>query len=386
MKRVEGQNKMAIQQKRIVVKIGSSTLTTANYAFHYEQLQRLTSDIAQLVVQGFCPVIVSSGAIAAGFGLLHWPEYPLTIPEKQAAAAVGQGELMYLYRQFLSHHQLPVAQLLLTQEDFRVHYRYINMCNTFDTLMQNRVIPIVNENDTIAVDEIKVGDNDTLGALVATVIHADLYIILSDIDGLYTANPQRHSDAQLVPVVEAITPAIEAYCEEKGSSRATGGMITKLKAARIATAVGTEVVIANGAHSGILSKIVYGESVGTRFLAHKPGLTGKKTWLAFGSRAEGEIIVHPHAASALAARNYSLLTSDVLDTVGDFAQGSIVAICHPDGREIGRGMSRYASVDLRFFRASSAEGVGLRGARYEAVEVMHPDELVIYPTHIHGCA
>jgi glutamate 5-kinase len=377
----KGQNKMREQPQRIVVKIGSSTLTNSNATFRYEQFRRLTNEIAQLVKQGFRPLIVSSGAIAAGFGILQWPNYPLTIPEKQAAASVGQGELMYLYRQFLAYHRLSVAQILLTQEDFHVQHRYINMCNTFDVLFQQNVVPIVNENDTVAVEEIKVGDNDTLGALVATVVNARLYIMLSDVDGLYTANPNVQTNARPVSTVEAITPEIEAYCGEKGSQRATGGMKTKLKAAKIATAAGTEVVIANGAHAGILSKILRGDSIGTRFLANNPGLSAKKIWLAFGSKIAGRITINYDAAYGLTAQGKGLLASDVLDTSGDFTQGSIVSIHDPDSQEIGRGLSRYASVDLRSLeKEAPVKDTTLRAAHYGSVEVIHQDELVIYPS------
>ncbi|GCE16177.1 glutamate 5-kinase [Tengunoibacter tsumagoiensis] len=375
---------MSGRQRRIVIKLGGSTLTTPQYALRHKRLRILVGEIAQLALQGYTPILVSSGAVPTGYGVLRWPRYPLTIPEKQAAASVGQVALMHLYQQLFARYHLHVAQILLTQDDFSVRPRFVNIRNTIEMLLQNRVVPIVNENDTVTVDGIKVGDNDTLGALVATAVDAERYIILSDIDGLYTANPRLHKDATFIPTVESITSEIEALCGAKGSVGATGGMRTKIKAARIATAAGIEVVIGNGERPNILLELAQGTGVGTRFLAQKERLPGKKSWIAFSSRVEGRILIDAGAVQAVVQDNRSLLATGVTAIEGQFSVGSVVEICGPDGQELGRGISNYTSSDLYLLKGkNSQEILSLVPTLLNAsIEVVHRNDLALYSSTI----
>ncbi|WP_201394011.1 glutamate 5-kinase [Ktedonobacter sp. SOSP1-85] len=379
---------MAGRQHRIVVKIGGSILTSASYMLRMERLQSLVDDIARLRSSGFTPLIVSSGAVPAGFGALSGTRYPTSVAEKQMAASVGQGRLMHLYQQLFMLYDLLTGQLLLTSDDFRVRARYVNICNTLNLLLQRGVVPIVNENDTVSVDGIKVGDNDTLGALVATAVDAEHYIILSDIDGLYTANPRQDPQARLITTVETITPYIETLGGARGSLGTTGGMRTKIKAARIATAAGVEVVIANGETPDILQRILSGEEIGTHFKPRKRPLSGKKSWIAFGSHPEGKILIDMGAAQAVLHQHKSLLASGILRIDGDFSEGDVVAICGPDGSELGRGISQYASDDLQRLKGMrSQEIASLALANMTTVpEVIHRDTLALYRSTIVAAA
>ena len=260
---------METQSQRIVVKVGTSTLTRENGSLKLHIIDQLTRVLSDLKGMGHEVILVSSGAIGMGVGKLNLPGRPADMPTKQAAAAVGQCELMYTYDRLFSQYNHTVAQLLLTGEDIDHEDRRQNFENTVNRLLELGVLPIVNENDTVATAEISVGDNDTLGAVVACTTGADLLVLLSDIEGLYTADPHRDATAALIPVVEAITPEIEALAGQAGSALATGGMATKLKAARMVTQQGCDMVIANGARPELLYEIVAGTPAGTRFLARR---------------------------------------------------------------------------------------------------------------------
>lgn len=252
---------------KIVIKLGTSTLAHATGRLNIRRVEELCKVIADLKNAGNEIIMVSSGAIGMGVGKLSLSEKPTDIPTKQAAAAIGQCELMYTYDKLFSEYNHTVAQILLTDEDIADKERCNNFKNTLCRLLDLGAIPIINENDTIATDEIVIGDNDTLGAIVATTINADLLIILSDIDGLYTADPHKEKDAVMLHIVREITDDIEAMTDGAGTRLGTGGMVTKIKAAKIATSGGTDVVIANGKEPGILYKIINGDDVGTRFLS-----------------------------------------------------------------------------------------------------------------------
>jgi glutamate 5-kinase len=253
--------------KRIVVKVGTSLLTREEGLLDQERLARLARELAALRKRKIDVILVSSGAIAAGMGELGWVKRPAELAKKQAAAAVGQPRLMESYRQFFRHEKISIAQVLLTKEDFEDRTRRQNARATFETLFEAGVIPIVNENDTVAVDEIRVGDNDTLAAHVAVKVKADLLILLTDVDGLMTRHP-REGEGELIARVDHLTPAIEALAHASpGTDGGTGGMMTKIRAAKLATAQGVEVVIANGQKPGLLGRIASGESIGTRFPA-----------------------------------------------------------------------------------------------------------------------
>lgn len=250
---------------RIVVKVGTSTLTHDNGTINLVRMDKLARILSDLVNQGKQIILVSSGAIAVGVNKLKLPARPSSTPAKQAAAAVGQGELMHLYAKFFSEYGHVVAQVLLTKDVVETQPQRTNVINTFDHLLSSAIIPIVNENDTVATDEIEFGDNDTLSALVATLVEADLLILLSDIEGLYDADPRQHPQAHLIPTVEAITPAIIALAGGAGTSRGTGGMATKIKAATIATQAHIAMIITDGAHPENLIPILEGQSIGTFF-------------------------------------------------------------------------------------------------------------------------
>ena len=254
---------------RIVVKVGTSTLAHSTGRLNIRHVERLVKVLSDLKNAGHEIVLVSSGAIGMGVGKLLLPGRPADMPTKQAAAAVGQCELMYTYDRLFGQYNHTVAQMLLTWEDFDHENRLRNLQNTLERLLQLHTIPIINENDPIACEEYSLGDNDTLAALVATCIHADLVVLMSDIDGLYTADPHTHPDAKLIPVVEEITPEIEMLAGGAGSSLGTGGMLTKVIAAKRATAAGVDMIITNGAHAEVLYDIVEGKPVGTRFAGHK---------------------------------------------------------------------------------------------------------------------
>lgn len=255
--------------KRVVIKVGSSTLTHSTGLLNLRSLDNIVKQLTDLSNRGVEVVLVTSGAIAAGVGKLGLSSKPKTIPEKQAAAAIGQGVLLHMYEKFFSEYGKTIGQILLTREDMDNEERYENARNTFFSLFQLGVIPIVNENDAIIVDEIKIGDNDTLSAIVAKLVEADLLIILSDIDGLYDSNPKTNPEAKLVNYVEKITHAIEASAGGAGSTLGTGGMITKIKAAKLAVSSGSHMVIANGTYTNTITDIYDGKEIGTFFEANK---------------------------------------------------------------------------------------------------------------------
>ena len=254
---------------KIVVKVGTSSLTYKTGLLNIRKVERLVKALSDIKNAGHEVILVSSGAIAMGVGKLNLPTRPDDIPTKQACAAVGQCELMYTYDKLFTDYRHTVAQLLLTAEDFNSDERRSNFENTMERLLTLGALPIINENDTIATEEIKVGDNDTLGAVVANAVHADLLVLFSDIDGLYDKDPHKHADAVLIPVVEKITPEIEALADGKGSALAVGGMMTKIRAAKTVTANGSDMVITNGENPEVLYDIVDGKNVGTRFVAEK---------------------------------------------------------------------------------------------------------------------
>ena len=259
-----------MQLLRIVVKVGTSTLAHATGRLNIRHVEELVKVLSDLKNAGHEVILVSSGAIGMGVGKLNLPGRPADMPTKQAAAAVGQCELMYTYDKLFSQYNHTVAQILLTGEDVDQADRKQNFENTMARLLELGALPVINENDSIATDEIKVGDNDTLGAIVACAVEADLLVLLSDIEGLYTADPRKDPDARLIPVVEAVTPEIEALAGEKGSELAVGGMATKLRAAKLVTAAGCDMIITNGEHPERLYDIAEGRPVGTRFLGRRP--------------------------------------------------------------------------------------------------------------------
>jgi glutamate 5-kinase len=360
--------------KRIVVKVGSSSLVDESASLSRSKVIQLVTQLANLHRSKYQLILVTSGAVAAGVGALGWNRPTLTMPEKQAAAAVGQSILIQQYQVSFAHHDIPVAQLLLTRSDIEDRKRFIHIRNTIEPLLHHGIIPIINENDTVAVDEIRFGDNDTLGALVSLVAAADLYVMLSDIEGLYTANPRIDKNAKLLRRVDAITPELWQIAGGNGSSVGTGGMKTKLQAAQIATQSGVDVRIANSNQPNVIQHIIAGDTIGTHFVANTP-LKKKKPWIAYGTRAEGSVIVDTGAYVALTKGNSSLLLAGIISTTGDFIEGSVVEICHQN-KTIGKGIVHLSrrDIDQLINKRHGGEPLPL------LPEVIHRDQLVLLPS------
>lgn len=364
--------------KRIVIKVGSSTITYGNGKRNFSRIDHLAREIADLANQGKEIILVSSGAVAVGVDRLGLPAKPKTIPGKQAAAAVGQGVLMHTYEKIFAEYGQIVAQVLLTRVDSVDRHRYTNSRNTFLALLEHKVIPIVNENDVVAIDELKIGDNDNLSALVAGIVDADLLIILSDIDGLYTANPQKDPNAKLVPEVTDITPEIEASAGDAGSKVGTGGMFTKIQAAKMATSSGINMVIASGEEKDAISRILEGEEIGTLFVSRENRLQFRKRWLAFGARIAGKIVVDDGCAKAVRkAGGCSILPAGITDVEGEFEAGNTISVVNKNGHELARGLSNYSSEELDMIKgAKTSEIENILGHKHFD-EVIHRDDLVI---------
>lgn len=364
--------------KRIVIKVGSSTITYGNGKRNFSRIDRLAREIADLANQGKEIILVSSGAVAVGVDRLGLVAKPKTIPGKQAAAAVGQGVLMHTYEKIFAEYGQIVAQVLLTRMDSVDRHRYTNSRNTFLALLEHKVIPIVNENDVVAIDELKIGDNDNLSALVAGIVDADLLIILSDIDGLYTANPQNDPNAKLVPEVTDITPEIEASAGDAGSKVGTGGMFTKIQAAKMATSSGINMVIASGEEKDAISRILEGEEIGTLFVSRENRLQFRKRWLAFGARIAGKIVVDDGCAKAVRkAGGCSILPAGITDVEGEFEAGNTISVVNKNGHELARGLANYSSEELDMIKgAKTSEIENILGHKHFD-EVIHRDDLVI---------
>ncbi len=364
--------------KRIVIKVGTSTITYVNGKRNFSQIDRLAREISDLQNQGKEMILVTSGAVAVGVDRMGLPGKPKTIPGKQAAAAVGQGVLMHTYEKFFADYGQIVAQVLITKTEAIDRHRYTNTRNTFMELMRQRVIPIVNENDVVALDELKIGDNDNMSALVAGIVDADLVIILSDVDGLYTANPQTHPDAVIVPEVAEITPEIEASAGGVGSARGTGGMATKIQAAKAATSSGIHLVIASGTEKNAITRVLQGEELGTLFVSRENRLQFRKRWLAFGAKIAGSIVVDDGCAKAVRkAGGCSILPAGVFAVQGEFLPGSTVSVIDKDAHELARGLVHYSSAELEQIKGcNSGEIANILGHK-NFDEVIHRDDLVI---------
>jgi glutamate 5-kinase len=360
---------------RVVFKVGSS-LVTEERTLSQARIDALAAGIAGFAAAGGEPVVVTSGAIAAGSARLKLPRRPRSIPEKQAAAAVGQGYLMAAWEQAFRRHGLQVAQVLLTGGDLADRRRFINAQNTLATLLEYRVVPVINENDTVAVDEIRVGDNDTLSATVAVLVGADLLVILSDVAGLYTGDPRHDPGAELVPTVRGVDAALIETAGGTTSSVGTGGMRTKLVAARRVNDYGIPMAIASGQDAGNLGRLLAGEAVGTVFLPAGRRLAGKKHWIRHTLAPAGDIVVDAGAAKALLRGGKSLLPAGVTATRGEFAAGDPVRIVDAGGLELGRGLTRYSAAEIAGIKGLTTEGVRCLGC-HRTDEVVHRDELVV---------
>lgn len=365
------------QCKRIVVKVGSSLVTNQGAGLDLAALGNWARQIAALNSAGHEVVLVSSGAIAEGMQRLGWKKRPASIHDLQAAAAVGQMGLVQAYESCFRKHDLHAAQVLLTHADLADRERYLNARTTLTTLLSLRVIPIINENDTVVTDEIKFGDNDTLGALVTNLIEADLLIILTDQDGLYTADPRKNPAATLVCQALAGDTLLEAMAGAAGSHIGRGGMITKILAAKRAARSGAHTVIASGHEPDVLLRLIKGESVGTLLTAATLTLVARKQWLADHLQVSGKLILDAGAVKALRSDGKSLLPIGVKNIAGEFERGELVACVGEDGKEIARGLTNYNAIEAsRIAGHASKEIESLLGYGGEA-EIIHRDNLVL---------
>lgn len=363
-------------RRRLVVKVGTSTLTNGTDSLCRPVMLDVVRQVAQLVEGGDQVALVTSGAIVAGREALHVARDAKDIPFKQVLAAVGQARLMQTWDQLFSHYGLIVAQTLLTRADLADRQRYLNARNTLLALLDRRVVPIVNENDVVAVDEIKIGDNDNLSALVANLMDADLLVLLTDTAGLYTADPRRDSSATLIAEVPVISDAIVRLARGAGSARGTGGMATKVQAARLATESGIAVLIADGRADNVLVQAAAGEAVGTRFPPARTGLESRKRWILAGLAGTASARIDAGAAEAL-SRGRSLLPAGIVAVKGRFDRGDSVSIIDSAGKAIGCGVVNYSSADLdRIKGCKSSKIASVLGYHY-GDEVVHRNNLVV---------
>ncbi len=363
--------------RRIIVKIGTGVLTNRQGKLDPKSFSLVAGQIATLWQRGRKIVVVSSGAIVTGRKKLAKDKESLTLPEKQALAALGQPALMRSYELAFRKYSLPVAQILLTHEDFSDRKRYLHSRNTLETLLRFGVLPIINENDTVAVDEIKVGDNDNLSAMVAAMFGADFNVLLSNIDGLCERDPSVYPDAKVIPIVRDLTRDVYECAGPSVSGVGIGGMSTKIQAARTAAAAGIPTFIGNGKVPGLLLRLFEGKIQGTLFLASGKKIKGRKHWIAFSMKPQGQIVVDQGASRALVEGKKSLLPSGIVSASGRFDPGDAVSIMDQAGNKIGVGIIRYSPSEVERIKGKKTSEIArILGEGYYQ-EVIHRDDLVL---------
>ncbi|MCR5255123.1 MAG: glutamate 5-kinase [Acetatifactor sp.] len=363
--------------KNVIVKVGSSSLTDGNGHVSDEKMLKIVEQLVYIKRKGMNVILVSSGAQAAGMGVLGLNKKPREIVKKQALAAIGQAKLMEHYENLFSIFDVKCAQILVNHGDFDDRKRLMNLENVMGTLLKMDVIPIVNENDTLAVEEIKVGENDTLAALIVPAVDGDLLVLMSDIDGLYDDNPNENKNAKLIDYVDDIEDVRE-FAKDSSSKVGTGGMITKLKAAKMVNAYGCDMAIINASAKDGLKKLLDGEEIGTLFDGHKEkDMSAKKHWILYRSSVKGKVVVDDGAFKAISEKHTSLLPKGIVDVKGDFMISSVVDIVNTDGLVCGKGMVNYSSDEIKLIK-------GLPTGRIKEVlhykdydEVIHADNLVV---------
>ncbi len=365
-----------LSRKKIVIKIGSSLLVEDGL-LREKWLKNFAKDVADLIKKDFQITIVSSGAIALGRSILKVGARKLSLEEKQAAAAVGQIKLMGFYRDFFAKFNLDVAQILLTAADCNSRDRYLNSKNTIETLLKHRIIPIINENDTVAVDEIKIGDNDRLAARVTQMISADMMILFSDIDGLYDQNPKTNKNAKLISEVSVITKEIEAMAGGAGSNVGTGGMITKIMAAKMLADSSCEALITNGTSDNALQKLFAGKQNFTVFHGKNKNAKSRKKWISGVLNAKGSVIINQCAVEALHSKKISLLPVGVVAVKGDFKAGEAIFIRDEAGNHVASGISNFDAADVKKICLKKSDEVKKILGKSTKKEVVHIDNLVV---------
>ena len=363
--------------QRIVVKLGTSVLTGGTPKLDHPHMVELVRQCAEMYRQGKDIIICTSGAIAVGRHRLDFPDILNTVANKQMFAAVGQSRLMQMWERYFEIYGIDVGQILLTRADVTNRRRYLNARDTLQTLLENRIVPVINENDAVATEEIKVGDNDNLSALVSTLAEANLLLLLTDQPGLFTADPRTNPDAQLIPEVNKIDETVKALAGGSVSGLGVGGMATKLQAADVARRAGADVVIASGQAPGVIVRVANGESVGTRFPALENPLENRKRWIFAGSKTQGCVTVDEGAMQALQKNGRSLLPAGITTVSGSFERGDTICIEGPNKQELARGISRYSSGDLHQIAGLRSDQIEDRlGYGYGPV-VVHRNDLIL---------
>jgi glutamate 5-kinase len=363
--------------RRVVVKVGSSILASVEKGLHYDVFSRLTKEISELKRQGYEIVLVSSGAIAAGMEKLGYKTRPQTITQKQATAAVGQTRLMNIYENYFSRYQQMVAQVLLTHDDLSDRRRFLNARNTLLTLLEVGIIPIINENDTVVVDEIKFGDNDNLSALITNLIGADILIILTDMEGLCDSDPRVNPNARCISLVEEIDVDTAEIAGGTKSEMSVGGMVSKIQAARKTSRFGIPTVVARGTREEVLHQILKGKEIGTLILPKREALSSRKHWIAFNPQPKGDVIVDEGAKKAIVQKGKSLLPSGVVRIKGGFDRGDLVTCLGPRGKEFARGLVNYSAAELERIKGLRSDQIeSALGYKYSD-EVIHRNDLVV---------
>jgi len=362
--------------RRVVVKIGSSLLADAESGIRQDVVDHLVDELAALIQAGKQVVVVTSGSVALGRVRMDWVERKLSVHEKQAAAAIGQPKLMRAYAKAFARHDLSVAQMLLTKDDLRHRRRYLNTSNTSETLFSAGVIPIVNENDTVVVAEIKFGDNDSLGALVSLVVDADLVVMLTDVSGLYDRNPAEHADARRIDMVSHLSQEHVDMAGDTGSAFGTGGMASKLSAARVATRGGVAAAIISGKGKGALTRLLAGEDEGTLFLCGADRQSKRQHWITEVLHSSGEIHVDAGAANALLKKGSSLLPVGVTAVDGNFDKGDCVEIIGSSG-VIAKGLCNYTADEMRRIMGHASKDIESILGFHDFSSVIHRDNLVL---------
>jgi glutamate 5-kinase len=364
--------------KRVVLKLGSAVLTAAD-GLNQPLIQRLVGEIGQLRSGDREFILVSSGAIAAGCRKLGLASRPAGIPQAQAVAAAGQSVMMHVYEDAFAEIGLKVAQILLTHDDLESRHRFLNARNTLFTLLSWEVVPIINENDTVATDELKFGDNDNLAALICNLAGADLLVLLTDTDGLFDKDPREHDDARLLHQVSSIDAKVEKAAGHRPGALGRGGMVSKLQAAKKAGAAGLPTLIANGLRPGILTEIFGGAEVGTLFLPQDQKLTSRQYWLAYNVTPKGAILVDPGARAALVKGHKSLLPAGILEVFGGFRKGDAVHLMDTEGKPFAVGLTNYSAREIGRIKGRQSQEIAQTLGQKGYEEVVHRDNLVVFP-------
>ncbi|MDO9111926.1 MAG: glutamate 5-kinase [Desulfatirhabdiaceae bacterium] len=362
--------------KRVIVKVGSNVLTEDS-GLALNVVRSISRQICRLIDRGLEVILVTSGAMSAGLRKIGLTKRPDEIPKRQAVSAVGQASLIMEYENAFERYGNKVAQILLTSDDLNNRKRYLNARNTLYTLLSWQVVPIINENDTVAIESIKFGDNDNLAAMIALLMDADILIILSDIDGLYAKDPRFNPDAELIPMITAFNKGLEKIAGDIPGSLGTGGMLSKIKAAKKVTSAGVPMVIANGNVPDILEKLFDGGSYGTFFVPQAERLPSRKCWIGYSLKPEGVIVIDHGAATAVLKRGKSLLSSGIVGVEGDFGIGAPVEFKTAEGDVLGTGLVNYSAADIRKIMGLQSRQIQDRLGEKPYDEVIHRDNLVI---------